>query len=142
MSLRVSALSTRLKTSARALRQKQTDTERLIWGQLRSRRFLKVKFRRQFPIGPYIVDFCSLTSKLIVELDGGQHGLNRLKDGKRTKYLEAEGFHVIRFWNHDVFKNLDVVLEQIQQKVQDNPLTLPSPASGRGKPKSPPRLNE
>jgi adenine-specific DNA-methyltransferase len=77
-----------------------------------------------------------------VELDGGQHGLNRLKDGKRTKYLEAEGFHVIRFWNHDVFKNLDVVLEQIQQKVQDNPLTLPSPASGRGEQKSPSRLNE
>jgi very-short-patch-repair endonuclease len=107
--------NSRLKTSSRALRRKQTDAERTLWFQLRSRRSKNLKFRRQCVIDDFIVDFCSVESKLIVELDGGQHGNNRSKDEMRTQRLEAKGDHVIRFWNHEVLKNLEASLERIQQ---------------------------
>jgi adenine-specific DNA-methyltransferase len=109
--------NSRLKTSSRALRLKQTDAERVLWFQLRSRRFKKLKFRRQYVIGDFIVDFCSVESKLIVELDGGQHCNYQVKDEARTKRLEANGYRVIRFWNHEVLKNLEALLERIRQSV-------------------------
>ncbi len=75
-----------------------------------------IKFRRQQPIGPYIVDFVSFERKLVVEVDGGQHNEKdgMAKDDKRTKWLEAEGFQVLRFWNNDVVTNIEGVLENIR----------------------------
>ncbi len=99
--------------SARRLRRDLTDAERRLWSHLRARRFEKVKFRRQVPIGPFIADFCSHQCKLIVELDGGQHAERETYDRERTRYLERKGYRVIRFWDHEVLLELDRVLEQI-----------------------------
>ena len=100
---------------ARQLRREQTDVERKLWLALRDRRFHKLKFRRQQPIGPYVVDFVSFEAKLIIELDGSQHGLpeNEAADRDRTKRLEADGFKVIRFWNSELNDNFDGVLDAI-----------------------------
>jgi len=100
---------------ARRLRRDQTDVERKLWYALRSRRFHGFKFRRQQPIGAYIADFVSFEAKLIVELDGDQHGSEAglAYDAARTKKLETDGFRVIRFPNHQVNANFDGVLEGI-----------------------------
>ena len=100
---------------ARRLRRAGTDAEKLLWQKLRSRRLGGAKFRRQAPIGPYIVDFVSFEHKLVVELDGGQHNApeGRQHDLKRTAWLEDEGFRVLRFWNNQVLANLEGVLESI-----------------------------
>jgi very-short-patch-repair endonuclease len=104
---------------ARNLRRNGSDAERKLWSKLRSRQFEKLKFRRQHPIGKYIVDFVSLEKKIIIEIDGGQHNElpNIENDKQRTIWLENEGFCVIRFWNNDVLLNIEGVglkiLEQI-----------------------------
>ncbi len=99
---------------ARKLRKNQTDAEKILWRQLRGRQMLQYKFRRQFPIDPYIVDFVCLDLKLILELDGSQHIEQAEADLTRTGFLNQCGFEVIRFWNNDVFENLDGVLESIR----------------------------
>lgn len=99
---------------ARRLRQTSTEPEVKLWQYLRNRRFMGLKFRRQFPIGSYIVDFVCLSHKLIIELDGGQHTEQVEYDNQRTKYLEHFGFRVLRFWNTDIFFQFDAVLEQIR----------------------------
>jgi crossover junction endodeoxyribonuclease RuvC len=99
------------KYLARNLRKNQTDAEQILWLQLRNRRLLNYKFRRQFAIEPYIVDFVCLELKLIIELDGSQH--SEQADTERTVFLNQLGFRVVRFWNHDLFNNLEAVLEQI-----------------------------
>jgi len=101
---------------ARNLRKNQTDAEQVLWLQFRNRRFLNYKFRRQFVIEPYIVDFVCLDLKLIIELDGSQH--NEEVDAERTLFLTQLGFKVVRFWNNDVFTNLEGVLEQIRLTVK------------------------
>src|SRR5689334_10195341 len=100
-------------SKARRLRGNMTDVEKRLWYLLRRGQFEGVKFRRQVPIGPYIVDFASLSQRLVVELDGGQHDSQREKDARRTAYLEAEGYRVMRFWNNEVLENLDFVLATI-----------------------------
>ena len=105
---------------ARQLRQRMTDTERFAWSRLRSRRFAGYKFRRQMPIGPYIVDFICLQRRLIIELDGGQHTERAQYDQQRTAWLEGQGFKVIRFWDHDVFKDWDTVEEVIWRSLQES----------------------
>mgnify|MGYP000350114428 FL=1 len=102
---------------ARNLRKNQTDAEQVLWLQFRNRRFLNYKFRRQFVIEPYIVDFVCLDLKLIIELDGSQH--NEEVDAERTLFLTQLGFKVVRFWNNDVFTNLEGVLEQIRLTVKE-----------------------
>lgn len=104
--------------TARSLRQTSTSPEIKLWYYLRNRQFFGLKFRRQYPIGPYIVDFVCLDQKLIIELDGGQHVEQHLYDSKRTTYLEHFNFRVIRFWNHDVLTRMDIVLEQIRLCVE------------------------
>ena len=99
--------------AARKLREKQTNAEIILWGHLRNRRFHGFKFKRQFVIEPYIVDFVCLTKKLIIELDGLQHLDNVDYDSDRTNYLECLGFKVIRFWNNQLFNDINAVLEQI-----------------------------
>jgi len=103
---------------ARNLRKSPTDTEQILWLQLRNKRFLNYKFRRQFPIGGYIVDFICLELKLIIELDGAQHLEAENKDAERTEILNKQGFKVIRFWNNDVIDNLEGVLEQLRLDIE------------------------
>ena len=98
---------------ARALRKNQTDAERLLWKHLRSRQLNGYKFRRQFPIGNYIVDFVCLSLKLIIEVDGSQHMNNVNYDNSRTQYLENKNFRVLRFWNNDVLKQHFSVLDSL-----------------------------
>jgi len=100
-----------LVSHARELRRNLTDAESLLWRELRMRT-LGVKFRRQVPIGSYIVDFACLQRRLIIELDGGQH-LESAADAERDRWLRTQGFRVLRFWNNDVFRNLQGVLETI-----------------------------
>jgi very-short-patch-repair endonuclease len=113
---------------ARKLRRNQTDAERKLWFCLRDRRLHGLKFRRQTQIGQYIVDFCCETARLIVELDGGQHAERGERDAARTAALEAQGYLVLRFWNHDVIQNIDGVLESIvdtSSPVPPHPNPLP-----------------
>src|SRR5688572_30542547 len=98
---------------ARKLRRNQTDAERTLWFRLRDRRLRGLKFRRQVPIGGYIVDFCCEYTRLIIELDGGQHVEQSKEDAERTSALEAMGYLVLRFWNNDVLLNTEGVLESI-----------------------------
>jgi very-short-patch-repair endonuclease len=102
---------------ARALRRQMTEAEKVMWSTLRDRRLDGVKFKRQKPIAGYIVDFVALDLKLIVEIDGGQHAERVSEDASRTKVLEESGYHVIRFWNHDVLGNTDGVLESLIQEL-------------------------
>ncbi len=103
---------------ARDSRHRQTDAERNLWMRLRDRQLGQVKFRRQYPIGPYIVDFCCIKSRLIVELDGGHHADTVEADEQRTDYLKRQGFRVVRFWDNDVLNNMDGVLEAILEQLQ------------------------
>lgn len=115
---------------ARRLRREQTDTERTLWRALRSPQLSGLKFRRQHPIGPYIVDFCCLTLKLAIELDGGQHAEQADADNRRSHDLAQAGYRVLRFWNHEVLMNLEGVLERIAEAAGPSP--QPSPG-GRGR---------
>lgn len=107
---------------ARALRRESTDAERLLWFHLRDRR-LGVKFRRQQPVGPYVVDFLSIEAALVIELDGSQHQPHL--DADRTRFLERRGHRVLRFWNHDALVHTEAVLEQILATVALTPAPLP-----------------
>jgi very-short-patch-repair endonuclease len=103
----------RAKTAiARQLRQNGTDVERMLWRALRER-FDAWKFRRQHPIGRRIADFACPSAKIVIELDGGQHGERTAADEQRDAELAGCGYHVIRFWNNEITDNLDGVLESI-----------------------------
>jgi len=101
---------------AQKLRKTMTEAERKLWQSLRLRQMHGHKFRRQHPIGNYIVDFVCLEAKLIIELDGGQHNLeqNIAADAVRTTFLERHGFQVLRIWNNEIFSNLNGVLEVVE----------------------------
>lgn len=103
-----------LRQRARNLRKQSTDTERHLWYNLRANR-LGFKFKRQVPIGTYIVDFLCMERRLIVELDGGQHLDNQKYDIERTAWLNGRGFKVLRFWNNDVLQQTEAVVEVITQ---------------------------
>ena len=105
---------------ARSLRCASTEAEKLLWQKLCARQLGGAKFRRQAPIGPYIVDFVSFTHRLVVEIDGGQHNTaqGRQHDRERTVWLESQGFRVLRFWNNQVLSNIEGVLERILQEIE------------------------
>ena len=107
----------KLTPLARNLRKNQTDAEKALWRQLRARQLQGYKFRRQHPVGRDITDFCCLDAKLIIELDGGQHADQQAQDEQRTTALKIEGFTVLRFWNNEIFENLDGVLEVIAKRL-------------------------
>ncbi|MFZ0888625.1 MAG: endonuclease domain-containing protein [Candidatus Binataceae bacterium] len=90
----------------------QTDAGRELWMRLRARQ-RGVKFRRQYPIRPFVADFCCLERLLVIELDGGQHAMQQARDERRSAYLRKLGFRVLRFWDTDVLTNIDGVLEEI-----------------------------
>jgi very-short-patch-repair endonuclease len=101
----------RVTAKARTLRQNMTKAEVILWVNLRKRALNGARFRRQHPIGPYIADFACPSAKLVVEVDGATHSTPEelAYDLRRTKYLEAEGWSVIRVSNTDVFENIDGV---------------------------------
>ena len=117
--------------TARNLRRRQTDAEKALWRLLINRTFLGSKFRRQHAIGPYVVDFVCLDSKLIIELDGGQHAVNKTADDARTAELQSQGFWVLRIWNNDMLSNRDGVLLLLEQAIR-SPHPSPLPQAGEG----------
>jgi very-short-patch-repair endonuclease len=121
--------------AAKRLRRQQTDAEPILWFRLRGRRLAGWKFRRQVPVDRFIVDFVCADAKLVVELDGGQHAVRPLQDEERTRTLEAMGYLVPRFWNNDVMRNLDGVLQEIintlSQHAPEPPHPTPLPCGER-----------
>lgn len=112
---------------ARKLRRNQTDAEKFLWRYLRNKQIQGIKFRRQFQIGKYIVDFVALDERIVIELDGSQHGefQNQKHDQERTKWLTANNYRVVRFWDNEVLTNVDGALEKIRSLVappHPNPL--------------------
>ncbi|MBU2340052.1 MAG: DUF559 domain-containing protein [Alphaproteobacteria bacterium] len=100
---------------SRKLRNDMTDAERRLWSHLRASQFGGVKFTRQFPVGQHIVDFACRSLRLAIECDGGQHCAET--DAPRTASIEAHGYRVIRFWNHDILENTDGVLHSIAEEI-------------------------
>ena len=125
------AINKRKRDNARRLRKNPTDTERYMWNLLRNRALAGHKFRRQYVIGPYTCDFVCIDRQLIIEIDGGQHARQVEKDKARTTYLQAQGFRVIRFWNHEVLAETEAVMQRILNMVESD---TPSPChqGGRG----------
>ena len=105
---------------AKMLRSRSTDAEQALWRRLRARQISGAKFRRQAPIGPYIVDFISYDVRIVIELDGGQHAdeSHHQRDVKRDRWLKEQGFLVLRFWNSDVLQNMDGVLSRLIDVIQ------------------------
>lgn len=93
--------------------------ERKFWSRVRNRQFEGYKFRFQASIGPFVVDLLCASKRLIVELDGGQHSVEA--DRRRTAYLEAEGYTLLRFWNNEVVENIDGVLQSVREKLAQPP---------------------
>ncbi|MEN8196734.1 MAG: DUF559 domain-containing protein [Pseudomonadota bacterium] len=102
-------------TFARHLRQNLTDAENAFWRRLRRKQLDGFKFRRQAPIGRYVVDFVCLEKRLIIELDGGQHAIREDADARRAAWLRGEGFHIVRFWNNEVLEDMDRIVESIRR---------------------------
>jgi very-short-patch-repair endonuclease len=123
---------------ARALRKRATDEERILWSQIHNRKLAGFKFRRQHQVGLYTLDFYCLTAKLSVELDGGQHGFpdQQARDERRAAYLAKLGIAEVRFWNHQVRRELRSVLATILRELQVRTLHLdPLPLQARGEEK-------
>ena len=106
---------------ARNLRKNKTKEENILWQLLRNRQFMGLKFKRQFPIGNYIVDFVCEEKKLVIEIDGGQHNIpNNIKaDEARTNYINSKGYKVLRFWNNDINHNIKGVYETLLKMIND-----------------------
>jgi very-short-patch-repair endonuclease len=122
----------RVTQKARSLRQNMTKAEVILWMHLRKRAMKGARFRRQHPIGPYIADFACPHSKLVVEVDGATHSSEQLAyDTRRTKYLESEGWTVLRVTNTDIYENIDGVWRSIAARLAPPPrYARDLPASG------------
>lgn len=119
----------KLVSHAKQLRRAMTDVEKKLWQLLRSRQLEHLKFRRQYPIGPYIVDFICIEKHLIIELDGSQHADSK-KDQRRDDWLKAQGYQVLRFWNNEMIENTPGVLQTILSAAT-NPHPNPLPERER-----------
>jgi len=108
-------MKSRLIKHAQILRKNMTDAERLLWNRVRANQ-LGIKFRRQQPLENYVVDFVCFEQKLIIELDGGQH-FDSERDAKRDDFLKANGYRILRFWNNEVLRNIEGVLEVIRENI-------------------------
>lgn len=125
--------------NARRLRKTMTDAEQALWRHLRDRQLDGYRFRRQVPIGDYIVDFVCLDVGLVVEVDGGQHAIKQDDDKARDAWLANEGYRVVRFWNNDVLANREGVLLKIRDALkaaegalQGHPHPILPPSRGKG----------
>jgi very-short-patch-repair endonuclease len=122
----------RNKTRARTMRSSPTKAEQRLWWHLRHRLATPAShFRRQVHLGRYIVDSANHKLKVVIEIDGGQHADQIKHDEKRTKFLESQGYRVVRFWNNEILENIDGVLEMIQNAVFATPTPAP-PHKGEG----------
>ncbi len=119
------------------MRLDPTDAERKLWWHLRHRLTVPGShFRRQVRLGHYIVDFACHQLRIVIEIDGGQHAERIKHDARRTNFLETEGYRVLRFWNNEVLRNIDGVLEMIQSAILETPTPTP-PHKGEGKERMP-----
>jgi len=118
-----------IRTYAREMRNKMTDAEALLWILLRNRRIAGAKFRRQHPVGRYILDFYCVEKRIGVELDGGQHSEAVVYDQQRDSWLQAQGIQVLRFWNNQMFMETEAVMEVIYWAVVDNNSGMHRPSS-------------
>jgi very-short-patch-repair endonuclease len=118
---------------AKKLRREMTDAESKLWSILRNSQLNGAKFRRQQPIGPFIVDFVCQQARLIIEADGSQHA-DSLADARRTDFLGSKGYRVLRFWNNEIIENLEGVAESILAA-----LSIPHPAQPAAESPSPSR---
>ncbi len=107
-----------LTTVSRKLRRNSTEAEKLLWNHLRAKQIDGLKFKRQTPVGKYIVDFVCFEKDLVIELDGGQHAEQSEDDRVRDSWLNSQGFKVLRFWNNEVFANIEGVFEIIRRECQ------------------------
>ena len=124
------------RTNARRLRAELTPQERKLWGQLRDLNHrLGLNFRRQAPVGRFIADFVEFGRRLVIEVDGGQHGGPEVKalDAARDAWFGAEGFTVLRFWNHDVDRNLEGVMQMVLDALESCPSPPAPPREGEGR---------
>jgi very-short-patch-repair endonuclease len=121
-----------LTDTASGLRRNMTDAERVLWNRLKARQLDGLKFRRQEQIGRFIVDFICFEKGIVVEADGGQHAIEREKDDERTRWMNSQGFTVLRFWNNDILANTEGVMETIRSACRVAPSPPPSPTVGRG----------
>ena len=122
----------RLIKFAKAMRHQPTNAEAIIWAALRGARLQGFKFKRQQPIGTYIVDFVCFECELVVEIDGGQHADDVSADQLRSKWLQSQGFRVLRFWNNEVIERKNDVLESIIRALREYPSPQPLSRRGRG----------
>ena len=113
-----------------------TSAETILWSRLRRSQLMSLKFRRQHPVGPYIADFACMALKLIVEVDGDTHGTTAelQHDARRSRYLESQGWTIVRAFNVDVYKNMNGVLEQIAEMARnlERAAAFPPPFAGEG----------
>jgi very-short-patch-repair endonuclease len=119
---------------ARQLRRDSTDAEKRLWRALRSK-LPQFKWRRQMPVGPYFADFACFAEKLIVELDGGQHAISVDYYEKRRRFIEEQGYRILRFWNHDALSNTNGVIDTIMSEITSPSHSCavgPSLSHGRG----------
>jgi len=123
---------------ARNLRKRFTDAEKLLWRYLRAKQVEGFKFRRQQPIGNYIVDFVCFEKGVVIEVDGGQHAVEREKDKERDKWLKGQDLKVLRFWNNEVLTNTGGVLEVIREQCLSHPPLTPPIKGGEEKGGLPP----
>ena len=120
---------------ASRLRTNMTDAERRLWARLRRKQIASHRFRRQVPIGRYVVDFACLSANLVVEVDGAQHDVDDINEITRTHWLESKGYRVLRYGNRDVLLETDRVIEDIWRQLSvrvDTPHPDPPPQGGRG----------
>lgn len=115
---------------ARKLRSNLTDAERFVWSKLRRRRLGGHRFRRQHPSGPFVIDFVCLQRRLAVELDGSQHAEAAEYDATRTRWLEGQGYTMLRYWNHEVFEDWDTIERQIWGALQRSSVNTPEGDGG------------
>lgn len=121
--------SDRAHQAARRLRRDPTVAEKALWGLLRGKTLAELRFRRQVPIEPYVVDFCCLSRRLVVEVDGGVHRLTEDKDAVRDAWLVSQGFLVVRVSNEDVMSRTNAVLDQIREAALTPPIRPAPPAT-------------
>jgi len=109
------------RVAAQKMRANPTRAEQILWNRLRRKQMLGVRFRRQHPMGPYIVDLFCASARLVIELDGDQHGSDQAVayDKARTRWLEERGCRVLRIWNRELFEDIDMVMERIGRSVQE-----------------------
>ncbi len=117
-----------IKTNSRKLRSELTEAETHLWQHLKARQVCDKKFRRQHPVGNYILDFACIEARLAIEVDGGQHSEMQSQDNLRTAWLETQGWKVLRFWNNEVLQNIEGVLEKVLKTLKTDKINIPPPS--------------